>query len=536
MDSAKTDNVPQPDLVAQLKGKAPPPARRIFLWNMSQFANLLSPLAALLREQHGIETILLTISRARLPDPKFFNFKAENFEEIIDLDSMMAPRPMSEIPEPDELARQVNEFENRLGIHLTELIRTDRHVGMGFVTGAKFSRSQYIALLGDHSRTLDMTLRLCQYFETLFSTYQPIAMMMRSGMLPTACLISVGEKMGVPMRALIPSRRGKMFYWASDKFAWPDNLDAKFKAQFAHLLAQSDDDKATQPETEQLVKIAPPARAQIVFSEIGKRARVRHMLTELLKVTYRMLRDGQRRHQRVYGKYIYRDVMASVVERHFWTRRTLRETPLFPSLPANFPFVFYPLSREPEATLMVESPTCDNQLSFIDWLSKTVPSGCYIIVKEHPAATSPRPTGFWEQVHKYPNVRVAATLEDSADIIPRAATVAVINSTAGIQAALIGKPVITFSPYFIGRAMPHVLYANSFEATRQAFLTIQGNDFVDKATRMIAAQAYLEAVEIGEFPLNDPNLQRGVPAREPIDPAEIELLAETLVKSLDSNP
>ena len=176
---------------------------------------------------------------------------------------------------------------------------------------------------------------------------------------------------------------------------------------------------------------------------------------------------------------------------------------------------------------------CDNQLTVIDWLAKGVPPGWYVVVKEHPGATSPRPPGFWWRVRRYPNVIVAGTLENADDFGSRALAIACISGTVGVQAALAAKPVLTFHPNFIGRCMPHVLHADSYESTRAALRRIRDGDLPERAERMRAARAFVAALGDCSFPIDHRGLQLGIPDEAPIPEADVARAADMLMRSLD---
>jgi len=64
-----------------------------------------------------------------------------------------------------EMAEQANNIENRLGINIVDLIRTQRHLGIasGVVFhGSNCSQSVY------YPQLLDIAMRLCSEFDILF--------------------------------------------------------------------------------------------------------------------------------------------------------------------------------------------------------------------------------------------------------------------------------------------------------------------------------------------------------------------------------
>lgn len=502
--------------------------RYLFAWNTSSWARLYSPLARNLSEKYGIEVVLFTYGANLLPSRKLFGFNREDFAAIIDIEPWLSARPKSELPDASEIARQAQDIQSRFDINLLDVLRTDRHLGIDFVTGAHFMRSKF-GLNHNHSQNLDMLLRICSYFEDILSRYQPIGIMAWPGSIGPASLVALAEAMGAPMRALTLSRYGKAFHWMADRHATPFGFREAYEK---HVAVVATDVDVENGRDEGPVETPPPLRAKMVIGQFATNASYRY----LVRAFYRYLRiqAGNYVHGRkkTYGNYLLLDWSRQLIERWRWRRSALRERPVMETLPPDLPYVFFPLHIEPESTMMVEAQMCDNQLILLDWLSKALPAGWYVLVKEHPGATAPRPAGFWQRVRRYPNVVVAATLENADTIAARAKAVGCITSSIGVQCALAGRPVITFHPNFIGLCMPHVLLATSYEKTRAALRTIQDDALPDRATRMHAARSFMAALEECSFPIEDRGLQLGIPDETPIDPTDVERVAETLLASL----
>ena len=192
------------------------------------------------------------------------------------------------------------------------------------------------------------------------------------------------------------------------------------------------------------------------------------LLFPMYQVLKRQAGDIVKRRKRVYGGYQVRDALTLIYLTWRERRRQLTAPPLQDRLPKDQPYVFFPLVVEPELTLQCVLPMCDNQLTLIDWLAKTLPGGWRLVIKEHPGFTYPRPRFFWDQIGRYPNVDVAAIYESGEELAERARVVAVVNGTLGSQAAAGGVPVLTFNPNWWGRLLPHVAYAGNYEETAAA--------------------------------------------------------------------
>src|SRR3546814_17461782 len=72
-----------------------------------------------------------------------------------------------------------------------------------------------------------------------------------------------------------------------------------------------------------------------------------------------------------------------------------------------------------------------------------------LLVKEHIPMLGRRPAGFYERLSRLPGVELASPFEQGAALARDAALTAVISSTAGWEAIVLGKPtlVIAFPPY-----------------------------------------------------------------------------------------
>ncbi|EGA63700.1 hypothetical protein [Vibrio brasiliensis] len=111
-------------------------------------------------------------------------------------------------------------------------------------------------------------------------------------------------------------------------------------------------------------------------------------------------------------------------------------------------YVYFPLQVQPEATTMTYAHFYMNQLSSLEALSKSVPMGYKIYVKEHPGMLGKNPYSFYKALRKLPNVKIIAMNLDSYDVMKKASLIATISGTTGLEATLLKKPVITMGKVF----------------------------------------------------------------------------------------
>ena len=113
------------------------------------------------------------------------------------------------------------------------------------------------------------------------------------------------------------------------------------------------------------------------------------------------------------------------------------------------PFVYFPLQIMPERTLLISSPFNTNQIEIIKHISKSLPIGYRLYVKEHPVQVTRewRKISFYKDVLSIPNVEFLHHSVKTSDILKKCSLVITINGAAGLEAAIHRKPSILFSDF-----------------------------------------------------------------------------------------
>jgi len=141
---------------------------------------------------------------------------------------------------------------------------------------------------------------------------------------------------------------------------------------------------------------------------------------------------------------VYEDALRTV-------RHAVNETMVFAQqLDSRRPYVYFPLHVQPEFTTDVRAPFVTNQIALIENISKSVPVGYEVLVKEHPGMKGERKAGYYKQLTKLHNVRVLSPSIDSHDLIRAADAVLTITGSSAWEAILYEKPVIAFGPLCYG--------------------------------------------------------------------------------------
>ncbi len=107
----------------------------------------------------------------------------------------------------------------------------------------------------------------------------------------------------------------------------------------------------------------------------------------------------------------------------------------------NEDYILFPLHFQPEASTCVYARKYENQLYFIEQLTKSIPVGKILYVKEHFVRQGHKPLSFYKQVLKYPNVKLISPNVSTHDLIRHSSFLIVLTSTMAFEALMYGKSV-----------------------------------------------------------------------------------------------
>lgn len=114
------------------------------------------------------------------------------------------------------------------------------------------------------------------------------------------------------------------------------------------------------------------------------------------------------------------------------------------------PSVYFPLHVQPEFTTDVRAPFFSNQVALVENVSKSVPVGYQVLVKEHPGMKGERGLAYYRELKKCHNVRLLSPSVDSHDLIQSSHVVVTITGSSAWEAILYEKPVVAFGPLCYG--------------------------------------------------------------------------------------
>jgi hypothetical protein len=144
-----------------------------------------------------------------------------------------------------------------------------------------------------------------------------------------------------------------------------------------------------------------------------------------------------------YSRHSVRRLLAMYVAR----RRNMLGYKMFRpySSPDSGEYVLYALHTQPESSIDVAGSYFSDQIALITFIARSLPATHQLYVKVHPGDMDGHRPSFYGTIGRIPGVRVIDQSVDSRRLVTSAAIVFTLTGTIGYEAALLGKPVITFA-------------------------------------------------------------------------------------------
>jgi hypothetical protein len=145
-------------------------------------------------------------------------------------------------------------------------------------------------------------------------------------------------------------------------------------------------------------------------------------------------------------------------------------------------YIYLPLHQDPEEMLMTGAPAWGEAGAMVELLSKMVPSGYQLYVREHMDNIALRPEGFYKQLARLPGVTLVDPRCPSTKFIANANLVVTVQGTTGWEALLFDRPVVTLNlTYYDMTGLTHKV--RDINRLDEQFLEILGqHPTIDRTT------------------------------------------------------
>lgn len=134
-------------------------------------------------------------------------------------------------------------------------------------------------------------------------------------------------------------------------------------------------------------------------------------------------------------------------------------------------YLLYLLQRQPEATIDLYAGYYSNQHELIKNISKICPATHDVFIKLHPNGMGEFSFLDLYKISKLPRVKIIKYTEDSYDLIKNCSCVITVSGTAGIEASILGKPVLLLSDVYYER-LNGVSRIKNFNMLRDSIIEI----------------------------------------------------------------
>lgn len=249
--------------------------------------------------------------------------------------------------------------------------------------------------------------------------------------------LAVAKRMGIPWFALnfsvIPSGLA----------CFCDQLSPDARVQLVGSLEPGDLRALALTSLEKFESRSIQAPAYIAPSPPSIAGKVRK-LPDRLSALVRTLRQGRQREFLQFtdgpGRY---SVAAAIVRIRLLaaSRKAISTVDALESPPLGR-YVLFGLHTQPESSIDVWAPFFSNQLWVIELLSRSLPPSHKLLVKIHKSDVANYSSKLLERMRSFPGVELVRPFADARSFIERADLVVAIQGTMGLEAALLGKPVI----------------------------------------------------------------------------------------------
>ena len=380
-----------------------------------------------------------------------------------------------------EVITKARSYEKKIGCTYNVLAMANRHMGPGYALGGYYHPRSRQSVNTSYLQMLHGFNCQLEFWENEISSKR------------ITCFIGGGKEIcvltrvfGIPYRHLTLIRYKNRHYWVENEF----RDVPKARMLFASIELDSDASAEIRDPYPFVSGQNKRVRDSVKIGRV-----ILGLSQDLLKHIYWFLRG----YEKAKGYYL-RDRLLLRIRQRRAIRRMTEDKALSLADLEGVPFVFFPLHTEPELSLGQVSPEYYYQLGAISALSRDLPAGVVLAVKEATIAAGRRPGNFYDQIIRHKNVVFLNVFEQGHEIVRKATAVATIVGTAGFEAAVAGKPVIAFGQHNSYNFLDHVMVVTA-EGQLRKYLDGIFNNEIDLDKAKVDGSRFLEAIKAVSFDL-----------------------------------
>lgn len=454
--------------------------RNIALVANAQVRFLMLDVARELQERHGSKVHLYCST----PQEVDF-YQQQNSDNVLSSVNLAPGLPNLALEPVEDPAREIEiarKREKEIGRTYASLSVANRHLGRGYALGGFYYPRSRQAIHSTHENVIHAYNRHFDYWEK--QVQEKCLTLFLGG---PAEVSWVAIRHDIPFRRLAGSRYRNFHFWTHNEFNESKELVSAYE--------ELDKRSFSQATLDAPYKLVGTINQQFdnAMSVFGL---IRQCSIFLLLWTYYRIRGYEKAHG-----YLVRDELR-LIYRHWRAGRRFSKNFARLSDLDGQQFVFFPLATEPETSLQQFSPEFFFQHAAIAALSRDLPAGVKLVVKETNVGAGRRPADFYEQVAELKNVVWMDIREPGFAVAKKASAVAIITGSTGFEAAVVGTPVISFGAHNMYNMLPHVFHLTDLARTGEIVRKIFDGGIDTEGCKQAGAR-YLQAVIDSSFDLGD---------------------------------
>jgi hypothetical protein len=393
---------------------------------------MFTSLARLLRDRHGSRLHLYV--RGRVEENAYRKNNTDGLWDTVTNGSVHIPALWEEGLDEEEVIARARHTEELVGEPINRLALATRQTGHPFSPGAWRHPNSPFAERASNLQLLHALTESVAFWEREIRE-KNLGLVMDG----SKFMAATARAMGVPYRRLTLARLETYCYWAVNEYFDHPDLEETYDA-LTHW-----------PEAEIVGSYALVAQKY----EIERRSRswwrvARALPKSILHHFYYKARGMEKGDSVFLSDIVTMPFRLRNAQNHLARLATTGLEDL-----AGKTFVYYPLQKEPETTIMQAAPECLSQHASILAVARDLPAGVLLAIKENTSAIGRHAASFYDQVAALKNVVLLRTDTSSIEAIKQAAATVTIAGTASMEAAILGKPALTFSEHIKWGFLPH---------------------------------------------------------------------------------
>ncbi len=376
-----------------------------------------------------------------------------------------------------DIISDARKLEEKYQIRISALIAEDRALGRGYL----FNVDRYPGRKKSwwaNERKISTVISHFQQVEEMLESYRADCLICWRN---NPVLFQVAKSRDIPSFSLAPVKLGERFIWSDNPYLTSKELRNRIQDHLKETISELPEVKDYQQEALSKARID---RIKYSFREMCHDL-AKQIATELYKLV---------RGTRKPDSYFFLGWVPSIARKPL-THRYLTKYGVTPEDLRDARVCFIPLHLEPEITLLSVSPEFNNSMEMIAWISKSAPADMIIVLKENPVSFGVRSKWYYNQLRQIGNVVWAKPEINSWEWLKVARVAATITGTAGTEAVMFKRPVLSFGKHQAINLLPTVRFANNFESVGSGLddlLAIASDDSTLELSRRAFFQAQID--------------------------------------------